>query len=576
MEQNEQLQQLQDAILQGNIPQMVLSIISLALNSRASDIHIEPEENTIRIRYRVDGVLRQIVEYPHNIHPAVVSRIKIMSNLKIDEQRIPQDGRATVTTKDNREMDLRVSTLPTVRGEKVVMRIQDKSREIPDLRELGLQGSALKSFEDALSLPNGILLTTGPTGSGKTTTMYSALTRLNKIDVNILTIEDPVEIQMDGLNQSQVHADIDYNFANGLRTSLRQDPDIIMVGEIRDRETINVAIEASLTGHLVLSTIHTNSAIETITRILNMEVPPFLLASSVELIIAQRLVRKLCDKCKAKVEPDPEILKLVKKAVGKIHSQDEIDPEKLKEMEFYGPVGCPECDNVGYKGRLGLFEIMRMNNEIRRLILTEASILEIEEAAMKSGMVTLEQIGIIKALKGETSLDEVYRVAKKMETSITNKSSGAYVEEVDEDREQVIKAKSQGVTEKPKPANEPTQKAPVVKSVQKENMPVEKQNAIATGVDKPTEKMATAPTPAPSQTVEKQTPAQSAKPAQAPTPSPTPQVNQAPQSGQNSVANQQESTSTPAPAPTPKPTPNSTMPPPSEGEKSFNIENPNT
>ncbi len=252
MADEQKLQLLQDAILAGNIPQLVLNMISYALELRSSDIHVEPEQNTIRIRYRVDGVLRQVVEYPHNIHPAVVSRIKIMSNMKIDEQRVPQDGRCEVTTKDGREMDLRVSTLPTINGEKIVMRIQDRSRKIPELSELGMQGNSLKFFQEALQLPNGIILTTGPTGSGKTTTMYSALNNLNRIEVNILTIEDPVEIQMDGLNQSQVHPDINYTFANGLRTALRQDPNIIMVGEIRDRETIDIAIEASLTGHLVL------------------------------------------------------------------------------------------------------------------------------------------------------------------------------------------------------------------------------------------------------------------------------------------------------------------------------------
>ena len=409
------LQQLQDAILSGNIPQMVLSTISYALDSRASDIHIEPEENTVRIRYRIDGVLKQIVEYPHNIHPAVVSRIKIMSNLKIDEQRIPQDGRCNVTTKDNREMDLRVSTLPTVRGEKVVMRIQDRSRKIPDLPELGLQGKSLADFITALDLPNGIILTTGPTGSGKTTTMYSAMQRLNTIDVNILTIEDPVEIQMDGLNQSQVHADIDYTFANGLRTALRQDPDIIMVGEIRDRETIDIAIEASLTGHLVLSTIHTNSAVETLTRILNMGVQPFLMASTIELIIAQRLVRKLCQKCKVPMQPDTEIMELVKKALSKLNTKDEIEPALLQKMEFFEAKGCAECDNIGYFGRIGLYEIMRMNNDIRRMILLGKNSLEIEQAAMDAGMVTLEQSGIMQALKGQTSLEEVYRVAKRME-----------------------------------------------------------------------------------------------------------------------------------------------------------------
>ncbi|HLG25595.1 MAG TPA: GspE/PulE family protein [Candidatus Gracilibacteria bacterium] len=415
VETAEKLQQLQEAILSGNIPQMVLSTISYALDLRSSDIHIEPEENTVRIRYRVDGVLRQVVEYPHNIHPAVVSRIKIMSNLKIDEQRIPQDGRSTVTTKDNREMDLRISTLPTVKGEKVVMRIQDKSRKIPDLGELGVQGMALKFFTEALDLPNGIILTTGPTGSGKTTTMYSAMNRLNTIDVNIMTIEDPVEIQMDGLNQSQVHHDIDYTFANGLRTALRQDPDIIMVGEIRDRETIDIAIEASLTGHQVFSTIHTNSAVETLTRIINMGVPPFLMASTIELIIAQRLVRKLCQACKVPLQPDAQVLELVKKAVSNIRSQDEIEPDKLQTLQFYGPKGCVECENIGFKGRVGLYEVMRMSNDLRRMILTQASAIDIEKAALKNGMVSLEQIGIIKALKGETSLEEVYRVAKKME-----------------------------------------------------------------------------------------------------------------------------------------------------------------
>ncbi len=415
MAEESKLQQLQDAILQGNIPQMVLSIISYALDLRSSDIHIEPMENRVRLRYRIDGVLRQIVEYPLNVHPAVISRIKIMSNLKIDESRMPQDGRSTVTTKDGREMDLRVSTLPTVRGEKVVMRIQDKSRKIPDLPELGLQGNALRAFEAALDLPNGIILTTGPTGSGKTTTMYSAMNRLNIVDYNIMTIEDPVEIQVDGLNQSQVHHEIDYTFANGLRTALRQDPDIIMVGEIRDRETIDIAIEASLTGHQVFSTIHTNSAVETLTRILNMGVPAYLLTSTIELIIAQRLVRKLCQACKVPAKPDAVLMDLVNKALGNLHSTDEIEPEKLKNMQFFEAKGCPECDGVGYRGRLGLYEIMTMNNEIRRLIIQGAASMEIEKTAIKTGMVSLEQIGIIKALKGETSLEEVYKVAKKTE-----------------------------------------------------------------------------------------------------------------------------------------------------------------
>jgi len=414
---NPKLQQLRDAILSGNIPQMVLNIISYALDLRSSDIHIEPETYTVRLRYRIDGVMRQIVEYPLNIHPAVISRIKIMSNLKIDEQRIPQDGRCEVTTKDNREMDLRVSTLPTVNGEKVVMRIQDKSRKIPDLPELGLDEHNFNLLKEALELPNGILLTTGPTGSGKTTTLYSCLNRLNDVSVNILTIEDPVEIQMDGLNQSQVHADINYTFANGLRTALRQDPDIIMVGEIRDKETIQTAIEASLTGHLVLSTIHTNSAIETLTRIDNLGVQPFLMASTIEMIIAQRLVRRLCNNCKIPYSPDEMMKERINIAIKNIGVPDLIPADLIAKQEFWkeSEHGCSECDGIGYKGRVGLYEVMRMDNEIRKMILNKASSIEIEKTAMKSGMVTLEQAGIIKALAGVTTLEEIYRVAKKME-----------------------------------------------------------------------------------------------------------------------------------------------------------------
>jgi len=411
----EKLQLLQDAILSGNIPQLVLNTISYALDARSSDIHIEPLENTIRVRYRIDGVLRQIVEYPNNIHPAVVSRVKIMSNLKIDEQRIPQDGRSTVTTRDGREMDLRISTLPTVNGEKVVMRIQDKSREIPELQKLGLQGNSMNFIDESLKSPNGIILNTGPTGSGKTTTLYSCLNRLNKIDVNIMTIEDPVEISVDGLNQSQVHPDINYTFAFGMRTGLRQDPDIIMVGEIRDRETVDTAIEASLTGHLVFSTIHTNSAIETLTRIDNMGVQPFLLASTIECIIAQRLVRKICEHCKVEDAVDPHLLEHINHVISKIHPDEPVDKALLTGMKFYKGKGCDKCDGVGYTGRLGLFEVMKMNNELRKAILRRANSLEIEEIAMRTGMITLEQAGIIKAVQGETSLDEVYRVARKME-----------------------------------------------------------------------------------------------------------------------------------------------------------------
>ncbi|MFH1218312.1 MAG: GspE/PulE family protein [Candidatus Peregrinibacteria bacterium] len=413
-EAEDKLKQLQDSILAANIPQMVMITISYALDLRSSDIHIEPLENHVRIRYRVDGVLKHIVEYPLNLNPAVVSRIKIMSNLKIDEQRIPQDGRADVTTKDGKEMDLRVSTLPTVNGEKIVMRIQDKSRKIPDLPELGITGLALKNLEAALTQPNGIIINTGPTGSGKTTTLYSCLSRLNQVGVNILTIEDPVEIQVDGLNQSQVHHDIDYDFARGMRAALRQDPDIIMVGEMRDKETADVAIEASLTGHLVFSTLHTNSAIESLIRLINMGVQPYLLTSTIELIIAQRLVRKVCEHCKKEAPASPNMVEVVKKAMLGV-PETEVDPKLIAGMKFYEAVGCDECNGVGYKGRVGLYEVFRMSNEMRKMISENATMLQLQEVASKHGMITLEQAGVIKALEGETTLEEVYRVARKAE-----------------------------------------------------------------------------------------------------------------------------------------------------------------
>ncbi|MDP2643136.1 MAG: GspE/PulE family protein [Candidatus Peregrinibacteria bacterium] len=413
--ENEKLKQLKDAILAANVPQMVLIAISYALDLRSSDIHIEPLQNRVRLRYRIDGVLRHVVEYPTNLHPAIVSRIKIMSNLKIDEQRIPQDGRADVTTKEGKQMDLRVSTLPTVNGEKIVMRIQDKSREIPDLSSLGITGTSLKNLNAALAAPNGIIINTGPTGSGKTTTLYSCLSKLNKTEVNILTIEDPVEIQLDGLNQSQVHHDINYSFAMGMRAALRQDPNIIMVGEIRDKETADTAIEASLTGHLVFSTLHTNSAVESLTRLINMGIAPYLLTSSLELIIAQRLVRQVCQKCKKESAVTPEMLEMIKKAMSELKAEGEIEPELLKGMKFYEAVGCDECNHIGYKGRIGLYEVLRMNNEIRNLLSANGTMIQIQEAALKNGMVTLEQAGIVKALQGKTTLEEVYRVARKSE-----------------------------------------------------------------------------------------------------------------------------------------------------------------
>lgn len=404
-------EQLKQAILSSNVPQMVLYTISYALDLRSSDIHIEPLEDTVRVRFRVDGVLQEIVEYPPNMHPAVVSRIKIMSSLKIDEQRIPQDGRTNVTTKEGREMDLRVSTFPTVNGEKIVMRIQDKSREIPALNDLGIYGNAKKFINNALKSPNGIILTSGPTGSGKTTTLYACLNLLNTVGVNILTVEDPVEIQMDGLSQSQMHSDIGYTFATGLRSALRQDPDIMMVGEIRDKETMNVAIEASLTGHLVLSTIHTNSAVETLTRIVNMGIPPYLIASTVDTIIAQRLVRIIDPACRVTVEPDPDVKEAALRAIKNIPDSEKADYPNInwEQPVFYGP--DPNCQGSGYKGRTGLYEVLPFTVKLKNAVLEGKNTLEISDMAKEEGMVTLEQAGVIKALLGETSLEEVYRVA---------------------------------------------------------------------------------------------------------------------------------------------------------------------
>ncbi len=411
---NEKLQKLQESIVIGNVPMIIESMMALALEKSASDIHIEPHKSTVQLRYRVDGVLGVVLEYPLNLHPALVSKIKIMSNLKIDESRIPQDGRIT-TFIENIEVDLRVSTLPTSAGEKIVMRMIDKSKKIPSVEHLGLVGYNYKLFLDSITQPNGIILTSGPTGSGKTTTMYAAMGYLNTPEKNIMTFEDPIENQMEGLNQSQIRSDIGYTFANGLRTALRQDPDIIMVGEIRDRETIDIAIEASLTGHLVLSTIHTNSAVETITRILNMKVPDFLLVASVNLIIAQRLARKLCDHCKVARPPSADAQKRIQEAFNSFTPDQSFDMALLNDPIMYEPAsdGCEHCDNLGYKGRIGIYEVLRMSEKVKKGILEGLPGFEIQRIASEEGMLTLEQDGLMKALQGQTSLEEVYKLIKR-------------------------------------------------------------------------------------------------------------------------------------------------------------------
>ena len=411
---SKKIKQLQDYIVEGNIPKIINSIMEIALEQGASDIHIEPGRTLVRVRTRVDGVLQVLIEYPLNLHPGVISKLKIMSNLKIDETRIPQDGRIS-TFVGQIEVDLRTSTLPTPNGEKVVMRILDKSKKIPTLADLGIVGHNYDLFLKAIQEPNGIIMTSGPTGSGKTTTMYSAMSVLNSPEKNIMTFEDPIENQMDGLNQSQIRPSIGYTFANGLRTALRQDPDIIMVGEIRDKETIDIAIEASLTGHLVLSTIHTNSAIETITRILNMKVPDFLITSSINLIIAQRLSRRLCPHCKVAHPPSTDADKKIREAFAVFNPPDDFDMSILNNPVIYQPSesGCEKCDGKGYKGRVGIYEVLDMSKNLKESILSGMAAFQLEEIAKKEGMISLEQDGLIKALQGLTSIEEVYKLVKK-------------------------------------------------------------------------------------------------------------------------------------------------------------------
>lgn len=410
-------QALEAAINTSNVPNVVSAVIDYAITSGSSDIHIEPEnDQEVRIRIRVDGVLKIVATYQAKVHPAVVSRVKIISNLKIDEQRMPQDGRAPFTSKNPFtqkiiQADLRVSTLPTVAGEKIVMRIQDKGKEIPDFDKLGIKGNNRKYLEEGIAMPNGVMLVSGPTGSGKTTTLYSGLNLLNTDDVNIMTIEDPVEYQMEGLNQSQVHTDIGFDFASGLRTALRQDPDIIMIGEIRDMETIEIAIRAALTGHLVFSTIHTNSAVDTITRILNMGVPGFLIAAAVKMIVAQRLVRRVCPDCREEVQLDKAKMDDALDTLSKIHPSEPLDPELKKNPVFFQGKGCSKCNGSGYKGRIGLYEILMIRDELSEMIVKGATRGEMQYAAMHAGMITLKQSGMIKALEGETTIEEVYRVA---------------------------------------------------------------------------------------------------------------------------------------------------------------------
>lgn len=386
------------------IPSIVNQILKDAMASRASDVHIEPLEDRTRIRFRIDGILQERLVLPHAVHEALISRIKIVSDLKIDEKRLPQDGRFNFKSADN-EVDLRISTLPTVHGEKVVMRLLKKSGGASSLADLGLRGRALDDLETAISKPHGIILVTGPTGSGKTTTLYSAISKLNTAKVNIMTLEDPVEYQMVGVNQVQINSAIGLTFASGLRAFLRQDPNIIMVGEIRDGETAELAIQASLTGHLVLSTLHTNSSSGALPRLLDMGAETFLLASSIVAIEAQRVTRKICESCKSGYTPQPAEIDDLRTILADHFPKDGVH-------ELYKGNGCSQCSNSGYMGRTGIYEVLPVTDKIAKLILERKSAAEIEKQAVSEGMITMKQDGYLKIIEGITTLEEVLRVAE--------------------------------------------------------------------------------------------------------------------------------------------------------------------
>ena len=378
---------------------LVNLILVDAIKRGASDIHIEPYEKEFRVRFRIDGVLSEVMRPPTKLKNAISSRLKIMSNLDIAERRLPQDGRIKLKMGRGKEMDFRVSVLPTLFGEKIVMRLLDKSNLQLDMAKLGFEPKPLEDFQWAIHQPWGMVLVTGPTGSGKTTTLYSGLTELNQPDVNISTAEDPVEYNLHGINQVQMHDDIGLNFAAALRAFLRQDPDIIMVGEIRDFETAEIAVKAALTGHLVLSTLHTNDAPATISRLLNMGVEPFLITASVNLVLAQRLARKVCSDCRETIKVDRTLLE-----------EAGFTDEQIAKGEVFHGTGCQTCNGTGYKGRIALYEVMRFGEDLREMVLQGASTAELKMAAIRGGMRSLRMEGIQKVLQGVTTIEEVMRV----------------------------------------------------------------------------------------------------------------------------------------------------------------------
>jgi type IV pilus assembly protein PilB len=392
---------LEKAAEEAPVIKLVNYILTDAVKRGASDIHMEPYEKEYRVRYRIDGMLATIMNPPLKLRDAIISRVKIMAKLDISEKRLPQDGRIMIKMMHNgkkKQLDFRVSVLPTLHGEKVVMRLLDKENLRLDMTKLGFEPESLAKLQKAIFKPYGMVLVTGPTGSGKTNTLYSSIAQLNKPDTNIVTAEDPVEFQLPGINQVQMKEQIGLNFAAALRSFLRQDPNIILVGEIRDFETAEIAIKAALTGHLVLSTLHTNDAPATISRLMNMGIEPFLVATSVHLICAQRLTRRVCSECKVEEEVSPQTL------IDAGYS-----PEEAKTVKIYKGQGCSTCNNRGYKGRVGLYEVLEITDELRELILVGASALELRKKAVEQGMITLRRSGLIKVMEGVTTLEEVIR-----------------------------------------------------------------------------------------------------------------------------------------------------------------------
>ena len=415
------------------IAQTVNLLLEYAIKSGASDIHIEPREDFVQVRYRIDGVLKEVNRLPRNVLGALVSRIKILSNLKIDERRVPQDGRFKIKV-SGKQYALRVSTLPIADGEKIVMRILDESNQAVTLEQLGYWGTSLATIKEAMIQPNGMVLVTGPTGSGKSTSLFSVLSELNTPDVNISTIEDPVEYKIPGVNQTQINPKAGMTFASGLRALLRQDPNIIMVGEIRDTETANLGVQAALTGHLVFSTLHTNNAATCLPRLLDMGIEPFLIASTVKAVIGQRLVRRLCSQCSQQYTPTEDELAYLKESfnissdtLSRVHdleSQAATEhiggdaPEATTETTIthlwrHSPEGCDDCGHTGFRGRIGVYEVLGMSNAIQRLITANATSSDIQDEAVKEGMLTMQTDGLIKALRGATTIEEVLRVTRE-------------------------------------------------------------------------------------------------------------------------------------------------------------------